>query len=49
MIAWLDSLITFPSEFEFIKFCVLGVIVVITVCLAFGFFAGSFTAIFNRK
>lgn len=49
MVAWLDELITFPVELEFLKYCVLGVLVVICVCLAFGFIASSFSAIFNRK
>ena len=49
MVAWLDDLIVFPPELDFLKYCVLGVLVVICVCLAFGFIASSFSAIFNRK
>lgn len=49
MVAWLDELIFFPPELDFLKYCILGVLVVISVCLAFGFIASTFSAVFNRK
>lgn len=45
---WLDEILVFPSDFEFIKYLLLSVIVVISVSLAYGFFAGTFSAIFKR-
>ena len=49
MLEWLDSLIVFPAEYLFIKYIVVGVLLVVCVSLAYGFMTSTFSAIFNRR
>lgn len=48
MVEWLDNLLTFPVEYEFIKYLLLGVLVVISVSLAYGLITSMISSIFNR-
>lgn len=45
---WLNEILVFPADYEFIRYLLLSVIIVISVALAYGFFAGTFSAIFKR-
>lgn len=49
MFAWLEEFITFPADFEFFKYIIAGVLIIVCVSLAFGFITSTFSAIFNRK
>ena len=49
LLSWLDNLVEFPADYEFIKYCIIGVIIVLCVALAYGFFGSTFSAVFNRR
>lgn len=49
LIEWLDTLISFPEDYLFIKYIVLGVVVIVAVSLSYGLIISIFSSIFNRR
>lgn len=49
MLAWLDTLVQFPSDYDFLKYLVISVIIVVVLSLSYGLIISTFSAIFSRR
>lgn len=49
LIEWFDSLLPIPADYEFLKYLILGTVVVFGVLLFFGTISSLFSAIFGRR
>ena len=48
MLEWLDSLLTFSSDFYFLRYLTVCVIIIISVSLAYGLITSIIGSVFNR-
>ncbi len=48
MLEWLDSLLTFSTDFYFLRYLTVCVIIIISVSLAYGLIISMIGSIFNR-
>ena len=49
IIDFLNSLISFPAEYQFLLFLIAGVIVIVSVVMFNGLIIGLISSLFNRR
>lgn len=47
--SWLDSLVTFPSDFQFLKYLIISALVLMSVVLLYGLVVSVISGLFNRR
>ena len=47
--SWLDNLVSFPSDFQFLKYLIISSLVLMSVVLLYGLVVSVISSLFNRR